>query len=292
MEYLNTFLSDVDSLNFDNSVLIVIVFAISYFISKRFERPIYRIIILALCYYFITATSKTHILLNEDIVVSVGLIIPHINFIFVFIGRIINSIKNMTSNTYFFFVSIFYKILRFFNWIKDILLFIKGFFFRTKREENYSNSSHKEKQEYSYNKSEDFSSRNKEQSNNHYSKKEDDYSSKNSYNSHRDNDSKKREQRYKEDFRSSSNEAKEETIYEEYENLEHIADELKRFYSQSAYIILGVSENDDFTHIKKSYRALVSIYHPDRNLDEIELYTEITQNINSAYDKLKKIKGK
>ncbi|APW66322.1 hypothetical protein LPB137_10920 [Poseidonibacter parvus] len=292
MEYLETFLNDIDSLNFDNSVMILIVFAISYFISKRFEKPIYRIIILLFSYYLITATSKTHILLNEDIVVSVGLIIPHVKFVFSFIADIFTSIKNMTSNTYFFFVSIFYKILRLFNWIKDILLVIKGFFFRTKKEENYSNSSHNEKQEYSYNESEDFSNRNKEQSNNDYSKKEDDYSSKNSYNGYRDNDSKKREQRYKEDFRGSYKETKEETIYEEYENLEHIADELKRFYSQSAYIILGVSENDDFSHIKKSYRALVSIYHPDKNLDEIELYTEITQNINSAYDKLKKIKGK
>lgn len=278
MQYLNIFLKELESLNFENSILIVILFAIGYFISKRFEKPIYRILILALAYYFITGTSKTNILFNEDIVFSIGLILPHIKFMFLFIGGIFTSIKNMTANTYFFFVSIYYKILRFINWIKDILLFLKGFFSRSKKEENYSDSDYQGKQDYSYN--------DKEQSSYDYSNKQNEYSSKNSYNDFKNDESEQRKQRQYDDFRNSSNETYEETVQDEYE---YIEEEFKRFYSSSAYIILGVSENDDFSYIKKAYRTLIRIYHPDLNPDDIKLYTEITQNINSAYEKLEKI---
>lgn len=54
----------------------------------------------------------------------------------------------------------------------------------------------------------------------------------------------------------------------------------------------SISQNDDFSDIKKSYRVLVRIYHPDLNPDETEQYTETSQNINEAYSKLKKIHGK
>ncbi len=41
--------------------------------------------------------------------------------------------------------------------------------------------------------------------------------------------------------------------------------------------------------IKKVYKELIRKYHPDRNIENTKLYTEISQNINEAYDKLKKI---
>ena len=63
-------------------------------------------------------------------------------------------------------------------------------------------------------------------------------------------------------------------------------DEFKRFYSESAYTVLGVSANNDYKSIKKVYRKLVREYHPDLNPQNIELYTEITQHINSAWEKV------
>jgi curved DNA-binding protein CbpA len=38
------------------------------------------------------------------------------------------------------------------------------------------------------------------------------------------------------------------------------------------------------------YRKLVREYHPDLNPDNIEFYTEITQNINNAWEKVEKWK--
>ena len=67
-----------------------------------------------------------------------------------------------------------------------------------------------------------------------------------------------------------------------------VDEKYKQFYSSSPYEVLGVKPSDDFSIIKKSYRALVRIYHPDLNPHDIELFTEITQNLNNAYEKLQK----
>jgi DnaJ-class molecular chaperone len=92
-------------------------------------------------------------------------------------------------------------------------------------------------------------------------------------------------------YEQNNNSYKSSSYYEEIKE-ENVLDEFKQFYSPSAYIVLGVSQNDSFSDIKKSYGALVRICHPDLNPDETEQYTEISQNINEAYSKLKKIHGK
>lgn len=64
--------------------------------------------------------------------------------------------------------------------------------------------------------------------------------------------------------------------------------------TQEACKILGVSESDDISSIKKSYRKLVRKYHPDiiKSQDKDEAYMEEatakTQELNQAYEILKK----
>ena len=62
--------------------------------------------------------------------------------------------------------------------------------------------------------------------------------------------------------------------------------EFDQFYSKSAYTVLGVSTDDDYKTIKKEYKRLVRVYHPDLNPDNIKLYNEITQLINGAWEKV------
>ena len=161
----------------------------------------------------------------------------------------------MTSNTYYFFVTIYYKVLRFINWIIAIPSLIK-IFFTTFSFKNFNKKDDNYKQ-YDYNnqKKEKF-----------YEDEQSSYED-NSYNNH------KEKQKPKE---KASREAKKD--YGEY----------SQFYSSNEYIVLGVSQTDDFKTIKKSYRMLVRIYHPDLNPDNIKQFTEITQNLNSAYEKLEK----
>ncbi|WP_457748707.1 DnaJ domain-containing protein [Sulfurimonas sp.] len=64
-----------------------------------------------------------------------------------------------------------------------------------------------------------------------------------------------------------------------------------------AYKILGVSKNDDMNTIKKAYRKLVRQYHPDiiksqgKSEDYIKEATAKTQEINQAYEMIKKARG-
>ncbi len=67
--------------------------------------------------------------------------------------------------------------------------------------------------------------------------------------------------------------------------------------STSSYEILGCKPTDDDTTIKKKYRELVKRYHPDfiqaKEHDEssVEFSKQKMQEINSAYDALKKQRG-
>jgi DnaJ like chaperone protein len=63
-----------------------------------------------------------------------------------------------------------------------------------------------------------------------------------------------------------------------------------------AYKLLGVSEEDDISTIKKAYRKLIREYHPDiiKSQGKGEAYmqeaTAKTQEINQAYEMIKKVK--
>ena len=55
-------------------------------------------------------------------------------------------------------------------------------------------------------------------------------------------------------------------------------------YETNYYEILGVIEDAEPSVIKAAYKALVSIYHPDRNKSEED--SEKIYEINEAYDVL------
>lgn len=63
---------------------------------------------------------------------------------------------------------------------------------------------------------------------------------------------------------------------------------------KQAYALLGVNETDDDSTIKKSYRRLMNQHHPDKLVakglpeEMMRLATEKTQQIQKAYDQIKK----
>ncbi|MDO6712624.1 co-chaperone DjlA [Aliiglaciecola sp. 2_MG-2023] len=66
---------------------------------------------------------------------------------------------------------------------------------------------------------------------------------------------------------------------------------------QDAYKILGVKESDEGKTIKKAYRKLMTEYHPDKLVSKglpkqaIEIAKNKAQDIQSAYDLVKQVKG-
>lgn len=66
---------------------------------------------------------------------------------------------------------------------------------------------------------------------------------------------------------------------------------------QHAYDILGVESTASFEEIKKAHRRLMLKYHPDRLASQglppemVELYTQKAQDIQAAFDLIKKVRG-
>ncbi len=70
-------------------------------------------------------------------------------------------------------------------------------------------------------------------------------------------------------------------------------DEARTILSEdNPYTILGVAITATFEEVKKAYRTLAKLNHPDKHQDEVEKYTELFKKIIAAYtvleNKLKK----
>ena len=278
LEFINKFIKILASdnilhLSWIAYLILSLTFLVPFYISKWFEHIFFRIILILIGLSFLEQWNHQTITRDFNFLIGIALIVPHIKYFFIYARNIIFAIlmfiydlfiqlKNATINTYFFFITIYYKILRLINWFINIFFVIKVFM--DEINERFKNKSSQKEQEQNYQ----------------------EYSSKSEYKEQKQNSN---NERAYEDFKKSHgyNESKKE------ESTKQKVDErYKQFYSSSPYEVLGVKPSDDFSIIKKSYRALVRIYHPDLNPQNIELFTEITQNLNNAYEKLQKTYGK
>ena len=274
LEFINKFIQILSNDNILNlswvaySVL-ALVFFVPFFVSKWFKWIGFRIILVIFGLAFLSDWGQVTITRDFNFLIGIALITPHIKYffdlvkdtlfnIFMFFLALFIQLKNATVNTYFFFITIYYKILRLINWFVNIFIFLKAFI-------------------------ETFSERfkTKEQNQNYQ-----DYSNKSEY---KEEKQKSNTEKAYEDFKKSH--GYQESKKEE-STKQKVDDKYKQFYSSNPYDVLGVKTSDDFSTIKKSYRALIRIYHPDLNPQDIEFFTEITQNLNNAYEKLQKTYGK
>jgi curved DNA-binding protein CbpA len=233
----------------DNLISIVFVFAVAFYFSKKAQSLFFHLLYSYIGFYLIFHSGFINPLYNQKLIVGIALLTPQLKFLVQFTQDTIQNIKMMSANTYYFFVTLYYKVIRFIHWVQNIPQEINDFFssFGNSQQENRQNK-YQERDEYRY---------------------------------------KQKHQKFYEE-NETKEEYKEQKTEERY--TQSSSDEFAQFYSESAYIILGVSSDDDFTTIKKAYRKLVRKYHPDLNPDNIELYTEITQHINDAYEKVERWK--
>lgn len=265
MEIIQQLQNEILRMSIPNLITILLLFYIPFYFSKRAYGTFFRLLYFCVGIYLVFTTTDPRIIYDIKLLVGVGLILPQLSFIIEFIKDTIETIKRMSVNTYYFFITVYYKILRAINFIKSIFENIRILFSNSRRKEEYQE---KTKQEDYYKRDSSFKN---ESSSSSYEEQ--------SYQNNYSNDNysyEKKQDSYTSSSYSSS--SKEEKKY----------DGLDRFDSSSAYIVIGVSVDDDFRTIKKAYRKLVRQYHPDLNPDNIQ-YVEITQKINSAYEKLEKI---
>lgn len=247
MEIITRLIREVINVSLQKLIIIILLFAVPFYFSKKAQSTFFHLLYSISGIYILFHLRGEISFYNVQLLVALGLLIPQVRFMKQFVIDSIFTAKMMTANTYYFFITIYYKIVRILNWFqstyKTLNIFFTTFSFK-KQEYRYKEKEYKEQKSY-YKKQEKF-----------YEEKEQKSESK---------------QSYKEESKKD---------YGEYE----------RFYSDNAYIVLGVSIDDDFNPtIKKAYRKLVRIHHPDLNPDNIKQATEITQLINKAYEKLEKI---
>ena len=262
IEFIQKLMNEVNNLDLANFIIVALLFYLPFHFSKKAQTLFFHLLYSSFGLYMLLTMEDPRIIYDLKMLVGLGLLIPQLRFLLYFIQDTIRTIKMMSANTYYFFVTIYYKIIRFFNWLKSTFIMLKTFFttFSFKKEKYEEQSSY---QEYSYEqKHEKFYEEPKQEE--------------------------KQKSYHKEETKSESNYKEQSYTKHEEPKSEHkqVHGKFEQFYSASAYIVLGVSADDDYKTIKKAYRKLVREYHPDLNPDNIELYNEITQNINGAWEKV------
>lgn len=259
IEFMQKLMNEVNNMDLPNFIIVALLFYVPFHFSKKAQTLFFHLLYSFFGVYMLFTMEDPRIIYDLKMLVGLGLLIPQLRFLLYFIQDTIRTIKMMTANTYYFFVTIYYKIIRFFNWLKSTFIMLKTFFttFSFKKEEYQEKSSyHEHRYEQKHQK---FYEEPKQEKQKSYHKEET-----------------KSESKYKEQSYTKQESPKKD--YGKY----------AQFYDESAYIVLGVSASDDFKTIKKRYRKIIREYHPDLNPDNIAQYTEITQLINSAYEKLEK----
>ena len=231
-----------------------------YFISKWFKAYIIRVTLFILgVALFYDVMGRSHILTSVDFYVAIGLFVPHISMVEL-------TYLIIREKTFFLVdkvIEIFHFILSPFIWVYTKILNI--FQFLQMKQEEQSQEKAKEsyyKEEF---KREQERARADEQA--------------------RYDEADIREQKKREAEQEAK---KKESKKDEYqEPKKEKPKTYSRWDSSNAYEVLGISNNASKQEIKKAYRNLCKIYHPDLTLTKEEEYTRILQKINWAYGVLK-----
>jgi hypothetical protein len=263
---VETLINDIEILNIKGFLVSLLIIGFFPFIISNFAKSDkFRLffIILSIFFFMTTIDTSTTILHDQDIYIIIALIIPHIKYLFSLIDSSYTTLKYYVMNFYYLIITICYKTINFFRAIRRIYLKIKSFFGgagSSKQKENTQEQRTEQKQEDFYNRYSNFYDDEEPKQNK-------------SYYENKQQQQKKKTYKQQEDKTDSNDD---------------IPNELKQFFSTNYYTILGLSTNDDFTTIKKQYRKLIHLYHPDKHLDNKDLYTQITVNLNKAYWYFKK----
>lgn len=225
---------------------------VSHYAKNNMPRLIWSFIGL----YFIAGSLETdNFFFNPSTYFGLGLLLPHFIFLYEWINEVINTLKLLSRDTYYFFMTVYYKTRNTFYWFVEFYEKIQVFFYDRKNkkayEKYYKDEEPKQEKTYEY-KREGY--KKKQESKNEHKQQED----------------------------STKSETKKD--YGKY----------GRFYETDYYVVLGVSRSDDLGIIKKAWRALQKEYHTDLHHNEsaevLKKYTEINQLINNAWDEIKKEK--
>ncbi|CAA6809391.1 MAG: DnaJ-class molecular chaperone CbpA [uncultured Sulfurovum sp.] len=228
-----------------------------YFVSRWFKAYVIRLLLfIAGVSLIYSVMGRSHIITSIDLYAGLGLAIPHIEIVEL-------TYLILRERTLFLvdkIIELFYLVISPFIWVYQKFLNI-FYFLQIKQTQRSEKKAEKEyyKEEF---KRQQEKARAEEQAR---------------YDEADINEQNKREKEYK--YKKKDKEKPQQPKEE--------PKTYSRWDSSNPYEILGISENSTKQEIKKAYRNLAKIYHPDLTLTKEEEYTVILQKINEAYEELK-----
>jgi|GEM_PF-3068030 len=260
-----TIVNEISNMTLSSALNMAIFIAFAWFISKFAKNTIPRLLWIGVGLYLIISSAMVseQILYDIDTILGIGFILPHINFFFRWLHDIYLDIKQASIDTYVLFLTIYYKIRNFFLWFFDTYKKIHTFFTKSKYKDKSQNKRYQ--QDYYQEQQKQYYSEHEHQGQKFY-----------------DRAKQRREQREQEQesysFEEDSTQQEEpsndeqayQEFYEEYKEKQDqsqaqkdipLEEQLKNdprythLFSDSPYIVIGVSADDDFKTMKKAYSS-------------------------------------
>lgn len=227
-----------------------ILMTISYAISNLFKWAPFRIIILLIAYAIISDILRQDVILfNLNLYVGLGMAYPHLQFVHLLAYRIWYGILDFYEKLKDFL----YAVSRPFVFVYFQFIRLKAYYDARTQQKHYSGENEQSYQEFRHR---GFN---------------DDY--------------RRSEQQY---HRREEQSSQRENQHQSNENKREQHNETSRWDSHDPYVVLDLSRTATPEEIKKQYRKLQKLYHPDLTQTKKEEYTSISQKINAAYSKLRK----
>ena len=278
---------DIARMNQDTLIQAPLITGFFYFISRWFRAYILRIGLFLFGAFILLNVFQGQSFLNRfDFYAGLGLLLPHIEMV----ELSILILKERMQFLYEKMVALFFTLVSPFVWLFDVSRNILGFFKAKKEEKNNRNSyeqyykdfQEEQKEEQSYSQS-DFRKRQEEEYRKEQARRDEQYK--------REKEKEEKQQQkhsygYTDEKREDERKAYQRKVDEKEKEKE--ASKHPRWDNADEYIVLEVDKNATFEQIKKKYRQLVRIYHPDYTLTKKEEYQVILQKINNAYEKLER----
>lgn len=259
--------SEIQTLNSDNIINIAIngglVFAFFFFISRFFRAYILRLGFFIFGAWVLWQVSgRSYILNSFDFYAGLGMIVPQLEIVEI----TYLLLKERTLFVYNQVVALILLLASPFVWLYRTLIKLSNYFKAKQNEradKKYYQDDFKEQQKAEWEKEQ---ARQDEKAQREFRERE-----------------AKREEKKREQHRKYEKQKKH---HQEEQNKEKEKPK-SRWDSTNYYEVLGVDENATKSEIKKAYRKLAKIYHPDLALVNKEKAEEIFKKISNAYEMLK-----
>jgi len=128
MSFIVQLSDEINRMDLKNFIVVALLFYVPFHFSKKAESLFFHLLFSGFGIYMLLTMEDIRIIYDSKMLVGLGLLLPQLRFLYYFIQNTIQTIKMMTANTYYFFVTIYYKILRFLNWLKSTYIMLKTFF--------------------------------------------------------------------------------------------------------------------------------------------------------------------